>query len=136
MLLNTTDVVPPEHIACDDGVAVATGIEFTVIVPALVTAPQPPVNVIIYGKVPDVVGVPLISALLADQLPLTPAGKPLKVAPVAPVVLYVILAIAVFRHFVWLSVPVAEINVIVLSGVTVIFPVLVTAPQPPVRVII
>ena len=32
--------------------------------------------------------------------PLTPAGKPLKVAPVAPDVVYVIFVIAVLIHFV------------------------------------
>ena len=36
----------------------------------------------------------------ATQLPVTPAGKPVKVAPEAPVVLYVILVIAVLTHLV------------------------------------
>jgi hypothetical protein len=37
-------------------------------------------------NVPDAVGVPLIVATLPAQVPVTPAGKPAKVAPVAPVV--------------------------------------------------
>ena len=52
-------------------------------------------------------------------MPLTPAGRPLKVAPVAPVVLYVMLVSAVFTHTVCASVPTAELNVIVLFGITV-----------------
>ena len=50
----------------------------------------------------------------------------MKVAPVAPVVAYVIFVIAVLIQTVWLSVPAAEVNVIVLFGVTVIVPVAVT----------
>ena len=66
-------------------------------------------------------------------MPFTPAGNPLKVAPVAPVVVYVIFVIAVLIHFVCASVPPAELNKTVLAGVTVIEPVAVTAPQPPVN---
>ena len=58
--------------------------------------------------------------------PVTPAGKPLNVAPVAPVVANVIVAIAVFKQIVWL-VPAA----IVFNGVTVIVPVVMTAAHPP-----
>ena len=68
-----------------------------------------------------------------DQLPLTPVGKPLNVAPVAPVVVYVISVIAVLMHLVWSSVPLAEDSVMVLFGVTVIVPVALTDPQPPVK---
>ena len=67
-------------------------------------------------------------------MPVTPAGKPLKVAPVALVVEYVMLVIAVLIHTVCALVPAADVKVIVLSGVTVIVPVAVTTPQPPVRV--
>ena len=74
--------------------------------------------------------------VLAAQLPLTPAGKPAKFAPVAPVVVYVIFVIAVLIHNVWLSVPTAELSTIVLAGLTVIVPVLVTTLQPPVKVIV
>ena len=87
LLLNTTDVVAPEHTACDEGVAIATGIEFTVMVPVFVTVPQPPVNVIVYGKIPGAAGVPLMFIVFADQVPVTPEGRPIKDAPVAPVVL-------------------------------------------------
>ena len=68
------------------------------------------------------VGVPLMVTTLADQLPVTPAGKPLKVAPVAVVVAYVISVIGVLIHTDWASVPGADVNVIVLFGfiVTVI----------------
>ena len=71
---------------------------------------------------------------LAAQLPVTPAGKPLNVAPVAPVVEYVILVIGVLIHTVCAFVPAAEVSVIVLFGVTVIVPVAVIVPQPPVKV--
>ena len=42
--------------------------------------------------------------------------------------------IGVLIHTVWFVVVAAEVSVIVLSGVTVIVPVAVTVPQPPVRV--
>jgi len=69
-----------------------------------------------------------------EKVPVTPAGKPENVAPVAPVVLYVIGVIAVFTQTVWLSVPGAEVRVMVLLGCTMMVPVAVTFPQPPVRV--
>jgi len=69
-----------------------------------------------------------------EKVPATPAGKPENVAPVAPVVLYVIGVIAVFTQTVWLSVPGAEVRVMVLLGCTMMVPVAVTFPQPPVRV--
>ena len=58
----------------------------TIMVPVAVTLPQPPVKVTVYENEPDAVGVPLIVTTLANQLPVTPDGNPLKVAPVAPVV--------------------------------------------------
>jgi len=67
-------------------------------------------------------------------VPVTPAGKPENVAPVAPVVLYVIGVIAVFTQTVWLFVPGAEVRVMVLLGRTMMVPVAVTFPQPPVGV--
>jgi len=67
-------------------------------------------------------------------VPVTPAGKPENVAPVAPVELYVIGVIAVFTQTVWLSVPGAEVRVMVLLGCTMMVPVAVTFPQPPVKV--
>ena len=69
-----------------------------------------------------------------EKVPLTPAGKPENVAPVAPVVLYVIGVIAVFTQTVWLFVPGAEVSVMVLLGRTMMVPVAVTFPQPPVKV--
>jgi hypothetical protein len=49
--------------------------------------------------------------LPSEKVPVTPAGKPVNVAPVAPVVLYVIGVIAVLTQTVWLSVPEAEVSV-------------------------
>ena len=70
-----------------------------------------------------------------EKVPVTPLGKPENVAPVAPVVLYMIESIAVFTQIVWLSVPGAEVRVMVLSGCTMMVPVaVVTPPQPSVRV--
>jgi hypothetical protein len=69
-----------------------------------------------------------------EKVPVTPGGKPENVAPVAPVVLYVIGVIAVFTQTVWLFVPGAEVRVMVLLGRTMMVPVAVTFPQPPVRV--
>ena len=86
-------------------------------------------------KVPDAVGEPLIVTTLADQAPVTPAGSPVTVAPVAPVVEYVILVIAVLIHNVCAMVPAADVSVTVLFGVTVIEPVTVCPEQvPPVNV--
>ena len=70
-----------------------------------------------------------------EKVPVTPAGKPANVAPVAPVVLYLIGVIAVFTQTVWLSVLGAEVRVMVLLlGCTMMVPVAVTFPHPPVRV--
>ena len=75
-------------------------------------------------------------ATFPAQLPVTPAGKPTNIAPVAPVVAQVIVVIAVLIHVVWASVPTAELNTEVFSGVTVMIPVDVIVPQPPVNVIV
>jgi len=82
------------------------------------------------------VGVPEMMMLppRTEKVPVTPAGKPENVAPVAPVVLYLIGVIGVFTQTVWLSVPGAEVRVMVLLGRTMMVPVAVTFPQPPVRV--
>jgi len=85
-------------------------------------------------KVPATVGVPEMVMSPPEKVPLTPAGKPENVAPVAPVVLYLIGVIDVFTQTVWLSVPGAEVRVMVLLGRTVMVPVAVTFPQPPVKV--
>ena len=59
----------------------------TVKVPEALAVEHPPVKVTVYAKDPVTEGVPLIVIVLFDQVPVTPAGKPLKLAPVAPVVL-------------------------------------------------
>ena len=56
---------------------------------------------------------PLIVTTFNAQLPVTPAGKPVKLAPVAPVVLYVMLVMAVLIHTVCALVPSAEVKVMV-----------------------
>ena len=101
----------------------------TVIVPVVVAGGQPPVVVKVYVNVPLTVGVPLIVTVLFAHEPLTPAGKPVTVAPVAPVLASVIVVIALLIHTVWL-VPAA----IVFNGVTVIVPVVIAGGQPPVVV--
>ena len=58
----------------------------TVMVPVAVTVPQPPVKVTVYVNAPDTVGVPLMVTTFDAQPPVTPAGNPVIVAPVAPVV--------------------------------------------------
>ena len=50
-----------------------------------------------------------------EKVLVTPAGKSANVAPVAPVVLYVIGVIAVFTQTVWLFVPGAEVSVMVVG---------------------
>jgi hypothetical protein len=69
-----------------------------------------------------------------EKVPVTPGGKSANVAPVAPVVLYVIDVMGVFTQTVWLFVLGAEVRVMVLLGRTVMVPVAVTFPQPPVKV--
>ena len=80
-------------------------------------------------KVPDAVGVPLIVIVLVAQAAVTPVGKPVVVPiPVAPVVVCVIAVSAVLIH----TVGVLDATLTVLAGVTVIVPVALTVPQPPV----
>ena len=68
--------------------------------------------------------------ILLAQAAETPAGKPVGVPmPVAPVVLWVILVMAVLRQTVGAEDAVAT----VLFGVTVIVPVALTIPQPPIN---
>ena len=81
-------------------------------------------------NVPDAVGVPLIVIVLAAHAAVTPAGSPVAAPiPVAPVVVWVMLVISVLIH----SAGVEDAAVTVLFGVTVIVPVALTVPQPPVR---
>ena len=116
----------------DVRVMVFTGL--TVMVPVAVTVPQPPVSVTVYPNgLPVVVdGEPLIVIFPAEYVPLTPAGSPLNVAPVAPEDVYVILVIGELIQTVWVLL--ADVRVMVLTGLTVMVPVAVTVPQPPVRV--
>jgi hypothetical protein len=72
----------------------------------------------------------------AAQAPVTPVGKPVIVAPVAFVVAYVIVVIGVLIQTVCVVVVAADVNVIVFAGFTVIVPVLVMVPQPPVKVMV
>ena len=72
--------------------------------------------------------VPEVAVPVNDDV--TPAGKPVAVPiPVAPVVAIVIELISVFTHTVGLE----EGTATVLIGVTVIVPVALTVPQPPVN---
>jgi hypothetical protein len=72
--------------------------------------------------------------LPAKKAPVTPGGKSSNLAPLAPVVRYVIGVIAVSTQTVWLFVPGAEVRVMVGLGCTMMVPVAVTFPQPPVKV--
>jgi hypothetical protein len=77
-------------------------------------------------KVPD--------ANVPAQLPVTPAGNPVTVAPVALVVEKVMSVSGVLIHLVGFLMPDATVGAIVPSAVTVIVPVVVTVPHPPVKV--
>ena len=84
-------------------------------------------------KVPEAVGVPLIVMVLLAQAAVTPEGSPVAVPmPVAPVVVCVIFVKVVLIQ----SVGVEDAAPAVLFGVTVIVPVALTVPQPPVRGIV
>ena len=83
---------------------------------------------------PDAVGVPLMVMVFDPQVADTPAGKPSVPEPppdipVAPVVAIVILVNAVLIH----SVGVLDGEPAVLLALTVIVPVALTVPQPPVK---
>ena len=81
-------------------------------------------------NVPDAVGVPLMVSVFDAQAAVTPAGNPVAVPiPVAPVVACVIEVNAVLIH----NVGVDDAVPAVFAGVTVIVPVAVTEPQPPVK---
>jgi hypothetical protein len=87
-------------------------------------------------KVPETEGVPLIVNVFEFQLPVTPVGRPVTVAPVDVVVAYVMFVSPVLIQRVWASVPAAELLAIVLFGLTVMVPVALTNPQPPVNGIV
>ena len=105
----------------------------TVIVPVALTTPQPPVSGIVYLNTPAAVGVPLIVIVLAAKAAVTPAGKPTAAPmPVASVVAWVIAVRGVLIH----SVGVVDGSPAVMFAVTVIVPVALTTPQPPVSGIV
>ena len=80
-------------------------------------------------NVPLAVGVPLMVIVLAAHAAVTPVGKPEAVPiPVAPVVVCVIAVNAVLIH----KVGVDDAAETVFAGVTVIVPVALTVPHPPV----
>lgn len=81
-------------------------------------------------KIPVSVGVPFKVIELDAQLAFTPLGNPKGTPiPVAPVVAWVTVGIAVFTHTDGL----VEGTPAVLMAVTVMVPVAFTLPQPPVR---
>ena len=81
-------------------------------------------------KVPLLLGVPLMVIVLEAQAAVTPAGSPIAAPiPVAPVVVCVMFTKAVLIH----NVGVDEAPLAVLSALTVIVPVALTVPQPPVN---
>ena len=78
---------------------------------------------------PDCVGVPLIVIVLDAQEAVTPVGSPVGVPiPVATVVVCVIAVSGVLMH----RVGVEEAVEVVLASTTVIVPVALMLPQPPV----
>ena len=77
-------------------------------------------------NVPFTVGVPLMVTTFVAQLPEMPDGKPVTVAPV---VVWVTFVIAVLTH----TEGDEEATPDVLTAVTVIVPVALTDPQPPVN---
>jgi hypothetical protein len=81
--------------------------------------------------VPDAEGVPLIVIVLAAHAAETPAGRPEAAPmPVAPVVVCVMLVIKVLIH----GVGDEDAALTVLFALTVMVPVAITVPQPPVNV--
>jgi hypothetical protein len=116
-------------------VSVKVLLAVTAIVPVVDIDPQPPVNVTVYVRAaPATIGVPLIVTTFAAHDPDTPVGRFVTVAPVAPVVEYVIGVIAVFIQTVWLVVVAPDVLVTVLLAVTAMVPVVDIVPQPPVNV--
>ena len=88
----------------------------------------PPVRVTWYVKFPETAGDPEMVSTLEAHADVTPAGNPVTVAPVAPVVAYVIFVIGYPVQKAWLSVFVADVRLIEQAGAvpdaTVILPVL------------
>ena len=115
------------EVAGDCALTVLAG--FTLIVPMAFTVPHPPVNGIVYGNVPETVGVPLMVILFPAHEAVTPVGNPVGVPmPVAPVVVWVDVR-GVLTHTVCAS----SGGLAVLEVMTVIVPVAFIVPQPPVN---
>ena len=84
-------------------------------------------------NVPLAVGVPLIVIVFPDQLAVTPVGRPVATPiPVAPLVVWVMSVIAALIQ----TVGVDDAIPAVLEVTTVIIPVALTVPQPPVNGIV
>ena len=126
-----------EHIICDDGVATASGVGFTSTV-AVIGAPGHPlavgviVNVTVTGAAVVLVSVPLISPLPLAAIPVTATVLSLVQLKVVPLTapLNTIVVIACPEQIV------CDEGVATASGIglTVIDPVAVIIPQPPVNV--
>ena len=140
-------VVPPEavnvivrleQLITVDGLLIieAVGEAFTIIVPEIVAAVQSvPILETVKLNTPDWVGVPVIVNTPAFNDVVSPNGKPTAVTfVILPTESIVILVIGLLRQIVWFVVPAAEVNVMVLLGLTVIDPVAVMILQPPVSV--
>ena len=77
LLDNATDVVPPEQMVCDDGVAVATGVGLTVMVTVIGAPPQLfAVGVMVYTAVPAVVPVAVNNWEMLAPLPFVAPDTP------------------------------------------------------------
>ena len=118
------------HIVGDE-LATLTVLEgITVIVPVAFETPQPPDNRTSYLNIPETSGIPVIKIVSEDQLAVNPDGKPMVVSiPVAPTVECLMVVSEVNTH----NVGVEEAALTVFTGVTVIVPVALTLPQPPVK---
>ena len=94
----------------------------TAIVPVAVFVPpvHPPVMVTVYVNDPLTDGVPEMVKTLDAHVPVTPAGNPATVAPVAPVVEYIIFVMVVLMQGACALVPAAEVSEIVLASVELI----------------
>src|SRR5579871_6616026 len=108
-----------QSVGLDDG-APAVLAAVTVMVPVAVAAPQPPVSGVVSLNVPAAVGVVVLVILFAAPI------------PVAPVVAIVIFVNALLIP----SVGLEDGAPAVLAAVTVMVPVAVAAPQPPVSGIV
>lgn len=121
--------VPIQGVGVTDCV-VTVLLAFTLMVPVALIVPQPPVRGMEYKYVAADVGIPLIVIMLSAQVALTPGGRPEAVPiPVAPVVKWVILVNGVLIQ----RVGDEDGAPTVLSGVTLMVPVALIAPQPPVK---